>query len=145
MQQHGTQLHHLSARVFSVWRDAEYSMHPFNFNFEARSTLTFPVLDILLPNHCPTRLARMPHVGRCLFPCLMSATLADWVPVNYRANRFSRVHEAFVGCFISFAQAFCLELHITAINWQVLQAPNNSTVKYALLHVQVNIVVGLLI
>ena len=30
----------------------------------------------------------------------------DWVPAKYSSNRFSRVHEAFVGCFISFAPAF---------------------------------------
>ena len=36
----------------------------------------------------------------------MSTTLAEWVPAMCRANRFSRVREAFVSCFISFAQAF---------------------------------------
>ena len=42
--------------------------------------------------YCPTKLARMRHVGRRLFQVFMSTILADRVPAKYRADRFSRVH-----------------------------------------------------
>ena len=71
----------------------------------------------------------------------MSATSADWVAARCRANRFSRVHEAPVGCFIS-RTSVCLELHITALNRQVLQA---STVESAFLCVQRSIIIKLLL
>ena len=61
--------------------------------------------------------------------------LADWVPAKYWANRFSRVHDASVR----------LELHVTAINRQVLQGPGNSSVESAFLHVLVSIIVKLLL
>ena len=65
----------------------------------------------------------------------MSTTLADQVPAKYRANRFSRVHGAFVGGFTSFAQTF-----VSNCTSQRSIDKCGRLVGSAFLHVQVSII-----
>ena len=91
MLQHSSQLRHLSARVLSVCVMQNTA--------DTRQLQVSNLVDFSCPwhlqhNHGPTRLARTPHVGRCQFQVFMSTSLGDLVPAKYRANCFSRVHEA---------------------------------------------------
>ena len=128
MLQHNAQRCHLSAHGPSVFV-MRYVVGIINFTLQTR--FTFPFLGISSPITVRPDSQECFVVGRSQFSGFTSATLADCAPAKYRANRFIRVHEAFVGCFISFAQA-----SVSNCSSQRLidcQAPNNSTEESALL------------
>ena len=103
-----------------AWRRTQRT--PIDVNFQTR--LTFLVPWYSMPDRCLTRLARM----------LM------WVTVSSRFHEYSsrwlgscqKSSQSFQSCPWSFCRllhlfstSIRLELFVTPINWQVLQAPNN--------------------
>ena len=137
--QRGTQLRHLSARVSVCLMQNTTDIHRLQFS----NSIDFCCPWHFQPNHCPTKLAKMHHAVHGLF---QNDEDSRWLgPCQISGQSFQSCPPwSFCRLLHLLRTNICLEMQVTTINWQILQAPNNSTVDSALLHVQRNIIVNFL-
>ena len=140
MLQRSTQLRHLSA----LGPFARVTLNGADVHRLQILKLPWLFLSLRRPAHLQSDQTRKnASCGSQSVPSFTNTSLTDWVPAVFRTNRSSRVHEAFGGCFISFAQAFVSNRTSQRSTDKYCKLPTSPTVESALTHVPPHQLVGL--